>query len=709
MIVQCPQCDSQYRVQDDKIPASGGKISCPNCGNRFVVHPDDEGPQAAGDAGGTGGGGSGETSEDTTSAVNANRLAQMAEGMEGEDVDESADAGDVDKTEVMQGPNVPDFMAEDQEGGAPDESGDDGTREMRNPFSDEGSGKETADDTTTDVSKDELMGDIDDSTEVWDGVDAIQDMHGEGESGEGPSLQTHEGGGSDQGVDRGQAGQSQSGGTAPAADSAPVNHQGQKTGPAPQQESSGPPAGPADESGPQRQSEGQQSAGDGKTAPAGQSGAHQQVDGGQSPPSSSPSDQQTPVGGGQSSPASQSGNQPVVGGGQSAPASQSGSQPVQGGDQSSGVPTVDNSSESLGAEDGPAPGHEGPWKLKAEHGLTYEFPETEALRDWLNDRDSIEDFELSADDGSSFYELGEFPQVSDLVGGGSDASASGSQQMAARGRGNQQPRGQRGSSSPPSTGGGRPGGGRGGGRPGGPSTDGGSPPASGGGAAGSSDQSPPAANDGPSWDDALGSEPVDEGTGGGDADPAPSPKPVSNDGFELPSRDAIWNKVLYGIVFVLLLAATGLFLEVAKIYPAAKYIPGVPSTFESDEGAEGGLETSGGGAEAGAADNKAQAQPETSEDSSVGENFKRLIEAADESIENNRLQTAIEKLKGAKMVDPERPEIYERLAEVYEKLGQGDKAEKNRKKARELKGDTEAPSGEKAGAGSGDGDGESAE
>ncbi|MFB6373256.1 MAG: hypothetical protein ABEN55_09115, partial [Bradymonadaceae bacterium] len=86
-----------------------------------------------------------------------------------------------------------------------------------------------------------------------------------------------------------------------------------------------------------------------------------------------------------------------------------------------------------GGATAPSGDHDGPWKLKADHGLTYEFPETEALRNWLTDRDGIADFELSADGGSTFHDLGDFPQVADLIGGGDDASSS--QQLSSRGQG----------------------------------------------------------------------------------------------------------------------------------------------------------------------------------------------------------------------------------------------------------------------------------
>ncbi len=40
MIVQCPSCESRYRIREENIPASGGKIRCPSCGHGFVVYPE---------------------------------------------------------------------------------------------------------------------------------------------------------------------------------------------------------------------------------------------------------------------------------------------------------------------------------------------------------------------------------------------------------------------------------------------------------------------------------------------------------------------------------------------------------------------------------------------------------------------------------------------------------------------------------------------
>jgi predicted Zn finger-like uncharacterized protein len=39
MVVSCERCGSQYRVREDKLPPSGGRIKCPSCNHIFIVRP----------------------------------------------------------------------------------------------------------------------------------------------------------------------------------------------------------------------------------------------------------------------------------------------------------------------------------------------------------------------------------------------------------------------------------------------------------------------------------------------------------------------------------------------------------------------------------------------------------------------------------------------------------------------------------------------
>lgn len=42
MIVTCPSCDARYRIRDDKIEGKGARITCPNCGHKFVVYVEEQ-------------------------------------------------------------------------------------------------------------------------------------------------------------------------------------------------------------------------------------------------------------------------------------------------------------------------------------------------------------------------------------------------------------------------------------------------------------------------------------------------------------------------------------------------------------------------------------------------------------------------------------------------------------------------------------------
>ena len=40
MIIECPSCQARYRIREEKLPAEGGGIKCPNCAHVFFVTPD---------------------------------------------------------------------------------------------------------------------------------------------------------------------------------------------------------------------------------------------------------------------------------------------------------------------------------------------------------------------------------------------------------------------------------------------------------------------------------------------------------------------------------------------------------------------------------------------------------------------------------------------------------------------------------------------
>lgn len=40
MIIECPSCQARYRIREEKLPADGGGIKCPNCAHVFIVTPE---------------------------------------------------------------------------------------------------------------------------------------------------------------------------------------------------------------------------------------------------------------------------------------------------------------------------------------------------------------------------------------------------------------------------------------------------------------------------------------------------------------------------------------------------------------------------------------------------------------------------------------------------------------------------------------------
>ena len=39
MVVECSQCNKKYRIDESKIPPTGAKIKCKNCGTAIIVSP----------------------------------------------------------------------------------------------------------------------------------------------------------------------------------------------------------------------------------------------------------------------------------------------------------------------------------------------------------------------------------------------------------------------------------------------------------------------------------------------------------------------------------------------------------------------------------------------------------------------------------------------------------------------------------------------
>lgn len=318
-------------------------------------------------------------------------------------------------------------------------------------------------------------------------------------------------------------------------------------------------------------------------------------------------------------------------------------QPPAGGQAPSTPPNAAASagaaqSDAFDEVDGPAgpnPDHDGPWKLKTNFGLTYEFPDTKSLGNWLSNREDLDGYELSGD-GDNFHALDAWPQIS----GG--PAQSGSQQP---------PSFQQNNPSPPQQ------------PPSGP----------GAGAAGlpgnSLTPSQPAANPAPA--------PSQQ------AQSAPGKKIQPNE-YRPPSRDGKWNGLLWAIVFVLLLVAGGMVVQMFGIYDLKGLVLGDSGQQAQTQPAK---PAQGDSADQGAvAKDDKQAEPveDKGPDPKIVKEVNRLIGDAERAVKNNRLQTASEKLQNAKLLDPERVEVYQLLAKVYTEMGQEADAEAAKKKVSEL-------------------------
>src|SRR5690554_2104122 len=113
MIVQCPNCDSRYRVNDANVPASGGKITCPSCGDKFIVYPDAPDSHTQ------------NSFEDKTSVAKAPALRELVNKMS----PQRTEPDDLNAaTEVMSSLDIPDSLTSDTQNIATD-----GTVEMASP------------------------------------------------------------------------------------------------------------------------------------------------------------------------------------------------------------------------------------------------------------------------------------------------------------------------------------------------------------------------------------------------------------------------------------------------------------------------------------------------------------------------------------------------------------------------------------------------
>lgn len=311
-------------------------------------------------------------------------------------------------------------------------------------------------------------------------------------------------------------------------------------------------------------------------------------------------------------------------------------------EESSGEPRTETSPQTAaGGVEGVPAGYDGPWKVKSA-GLTYEFPDTEALNDWRSDRTQSADYQVSAD-GSHFFAPAKIPQLDeDAFGGGSGPREPARAPNSA---------GESAVESPSST-----------------------------------ETSGPAEASVESIESVEAPDPSGAGSTG---------ERISRDSFELPSEKEKWNSVLYGILAVLLLIAGGIALQIAGVVELRRIVPGAsspPAEKSADEEAESESplpETPG-----------ADLLPA---DTSEEELANRSIRDARDALEKNRYKTAMKRLETAELYAPERAEVYELMARTHDQLGQPEPAARARERARDLRSEaarvdgTGPPSGSGAG------------
>ena len=165
--------------------------------------------------------------------------------------------------------------------------------------------------------------------------------------------------------------------------------------------------------------------------------------------------------------------------------------------------------------------------------------------------------------------------------------------------------------------------------------------------------------------------------------------PTVNNEYKPPSRDAKWNKVLWALFIVLFLGCAALgaqilgvvdFKAMLGLKKASHETPSVqapqdPGNSEGGEavadGAQGASGASGAESEAPSAAQRAQVD--------------KIVKDARVAIENKRLASARSKLETAKVLDPDRFEIYDLLAQVYEQTGEQEKAKAVRSEVQTLR------------------------
>lgn len=581
MIVQCPNCSARYRVNEQNIPATGGRISCPSCQHAFVVYPESAAPAAPSASAAYDG-------EKTSVATDINSLMAGLKMNQGQDAGE---ADDFAATEVIGGDALANFNFNDPS--LLSQPADDGTVEMKNPLSFIKSYDAQNAQDTQQASSPSATGQprprvtpFRDTVVASDSAMALDDG----------DLMTE---------------------VAPGISFDPPEPTPPTQPPRPQPVMPSPAGAPR--------------------FPTGQNPAVKAFQQGQNhapqAPPQSPAPAPSPFGA-----AAPPFQQPAP----AAPQQPAPSAPPQ-------------------AAAGPSATHQGPWKLKTDFGLTYEFQDSRSLLSWMLGRESLENYELSAGD-EKFFAWREFPQISQGMSQGKSGAAA-SPMHHATGPLPAVPANAPFPSSPA------------------PAGRGADPFAGGGGANNKSSN--------PNFDPAFprtaspsGAFPSAGLPHAGTPSQVGKPIAANQSAYVPPSRDAKWNVVLWILFVVLALGCLALAAQIFGVVnfkemlglekPAPIEAPVstpvvTPTTPNPVNGEPDGVSPP-------TQDEPPAVSPEDQKKA------RTMVEDARRDMEANKLASARQKLETALVLDPDLREVYLLLAEVYERSGLPDQAKEMKDK-----------------------------
>lgn len=298
---------------------------------------------------------------------------------------------------------------------------------------------------------------------------------------------------------------------------------------------------------------------------------------------------------------------------------------------------------------GTDPAHEGPWKLKTNFGLTYEFSDNASLQNWLSNREDLEGYELAGDD--DFFPVSSWPQFQPKR-----ASYNPNRTFGMAAIPQKAPRPQAQPASPNFSTPDRP-------------------------ASGPFDQA--SATPQPGMTPAPGPAAPRNWDSLNTAEPPR--KIIQPNTYRAPSRDSKLNWILWPIIGVLFAVGVLLLVQLLGVYDIKSAVLGETVT-ESADPQEFAVDEPGAAPSADEAQEGEDAAQKTSPE--VTKAVDRLLRDAEQAIENNRLQSASVKLNNAKLLDPERVSIYVLFVEVYTQMGRPEDAQAAQKTLDELRGTT---------------------